>query len=167
MSPIEDHRLRCSEMTARTRSRLEHMEDVPVTRKSHVVCFDVRVFHDPDAGDLHGHVGFHPEIIRRAVDSATFLPWLSEVKGLVVPTLQGPWAPALVFACNKGRHRSVALALIVAHILEMEGYLVHRTHAMKDTWHRGTCAGQCMACARPSARRTEALAKAHRLWSDA
>ncbi|MCP4242686.1 MAG: hypothetical protein GY772_19190 [bacterium] len=169
--PIEqDCHLSARELVEVTARRLRQVPRLAIDPRARILSFDVRKFRDPYAEshgeDLRGHVGVNPEIIRRFVDAPRFLEWVQFIKGLVVPALdrgrENP--PVIVFCCNKGRHRSVAATVVISHVLEFEGYVVERVHLMRDTWMRGTCEGTCPACASRSDRRSEALAKAVRLW---
>lgn len=102
---------------------------------------DARCFGDPDAGPLKHHIGTHPFIIERLVNSDHFAPWLRSAKRHFqrirrrlassatsrAAKLDGDAAleerglTVLVF-CRSGRHRAVAAATVLRHVVaEHEG----------------------------------------------
>ena len=72
------------------------------------------------------------------VKHGKFQRWLNVFKGLVDKNKKEPHI--FIFACSQGKHRSVAASMIVAHILEKEGFVVTRKHMCENTWHRSAVA---------------------------
>ena len=115
-----------------------------------VYMYDLRNFHDPVGKKLCGHVGFHPEIIKRFVesDSPDFGQWLMVVRTeLLHAVLNDKHPPVFVFYCNAGRHRSVAASEIVKYCLEQDNRMhINVWHFAQQFWHRSTCEGRCRVC---------------------
>ena len=107
--------------------------------------FDARCFYDPNRCR---HVGWHPEIINGIVSKNNFSPWLNGVRSKISFALrEDVVVPVFLFYCNKGRHRSVATATVVGHILIEEGVQVWRVHLAQSSWFRGACRGvRCSEC---------------------
>lgn len=109
------------------------------------IWIDCRVFHDPGASPwLRRHCGQHVAIQRRLCAHSAFGPVLSRVKSLT-QTLRAERPGGLLrlgLFCRAGRHRSVALAELLAPILA--GSLRHCERDQPDGWPcRGlpTCPG--------------------------
>ena len=130
------------------------------------VFVDARPFPDPEAGDLRGHVGNHPQIIARMAEHKNFRFWLSHVHREIRLVLQRERTVRIGLFCKKGRHRSVAAAWLLKHIGEREGWMCTVTHLCSHKW-TDTCGGRCDQCGEDSlgeARRQMALDKAWYFW---
>ena len=70
----------------------------------------------------------------------------------------------ITFYCKSGRHRSVACAVIMAQLLEWDGYTVQETrHLCSEWWPRHTC-NMCSECMSATPGRDAALARARQQW---
>ena len=101
-------------------------------------------FYDPASGRLVRHSGQHPKIRQRVRSHASF-PGLVQNAIVAARNAQemGRADAILDFVCNRGRHRSVAVAEEVAGALRREGFLIRVRHASAGAWNsdcqRGTC----------------------------
>ena len=131
------------------------------------VFVDARPFPDPEAGDLRGHVGNHPQIIARMAEHKNFRFWLSHVHREIRLVLQRERTVRIGLFCKKGRHRSVAAAWLLKHIGEREGWTCTVTHLCSDKWNY-RCREWCRECREGSPRGKEirimALDKAWGFW---
>ena len=89
------------------------MDDCPA------IHLDARVFSDP-LKDLRGHTGRHYEMIERMVTHENFRTWIRDAHRTFTKVFfnwrGGPMLSAVVF-CRSGRHRGVAAAVILEHVL--------------------------------------------------
>ena len=111
-------------------------------------------------------MGWHPEIIHGIVSKNNFRKWLYGVRSRTRLALEEDMVvPVFLFYCNKGRHRSVATATVVAHILEKKGVHVWRVHLAQSSWFRGACGCvRCPECTGPNELKDRALEKALEMW---
>ena len=74
----------------------------------------------------------------------------------------------IVLLCKSGRHRSVAAALIAAHLFEATAGLPRprETNHLCATWWGRLCPPECKTCQRPSSIRDEALHQARTMWAE-
>ena len=95
--------------------------------------FDARCFYDPNR---RCHAGWQPEIIHGVVSKNMFRRWLKGVRSRIKLALkEDVVVPVFLFYCNKGRHRSVATATAVGHIL------VKVTSSRTGRWRRRSRCG--------------------------
>ena len=118
---------------------------------------------DPDTKPFRWHLGFHRQIIRSVIDHAKFEELL----------LKAAWhikrnESVVVFCgCRQGRHRSVALALILQHVLDVvygSLYAVVLEFACSNRWtafHRRCSSGACLDCSGPM---PDNIGRALELW---
>ena len=137
-----------------------------MSETSKVYDMDCRKFHDP-----HGetrHIGWHPSIVVGLVQHRKFAGFLQGLRPVIEKMLtKYVVVPVLALWCNKGRHRSVAMSVILGHCLEAMGVTAMTFHLAQDSWHRGSCGGEgCKACLAKSAVKDKALASALQLWSE-
>ena len=127
------------------------------------VLSDVRPFTDPGRGCRLGHIGVHPESMVAMRKHHFFEPWLWRLRQETDQALTGdPPEVIIVFYCRKGKHRSVAAAFYVSHILSQGGHTVKVKHL--GSWG-GTCRGKSENCANlENGERISALDTALRIW---
>lgn len=134
----------------------EHSSEFWRTRKNEVnsmirrgLIFDVTGTKDPDTYPWRHHLGLHPEMHSRA---QKFLMHkgcdiLRKVKEFIASEPN----PCVTFQCNKGKHRSVATAFVVAKCIKSDGHDVEVVHRSRGTWTDSQCQcyfGQCEECSR-------------------
>ena len=94
-----------------------------------------------------------------------FEKWIQRVRMQIMPAIEKrDKTTIIVLFCNKGRHRSVAGSVFLAHCLNQEGVQCTSWHLSKPFWHRGTCEGKCDECCEASDVRTACLARAAQAW---
>jgi hypothetical protein len=110
---------------------------------AYMTSVDCRQFHDPDRCRGINHVGYNAEIIERIVNHGTFEGFIQRQCKFFITMLQnwhhGEPSPTIVFICNKGRHRSVAVGHIFRHIAKASGWVPRTMNLMQD------CQGVCEA----------------------
>ena len=119
-------------------------------------AIDVREFSDPENhAQTRGHVGHHPVIQKGIALNDQFLPMLQWIKHLLQDygVNCGQRHVTLAMVCNSGRHRSVAVGILVQQcLLALGRFSVSLTHISKqDGGWEGTCMGPgppyyCQAC---------------------
>ena len=68
--------------------------------------------------------------------------------------------------CKSGKRRSVATALILRRILQMEQWLVPEVRHLSDKyWGRGCCHGRCGECTESPTQLWESIQNAHTVWA--
>ena len=74
----------------------------------------------------------------------------------------------IVLSCKSGRHRSIAAALIAAHLFEATAGLPRprETNHLCATWWGRLCPPECRTCQRPSSIRDKALHQARTMWAE-
>ena len=84
-------------------------------------------FYDPNAGDLKTHDGRNKRIAERLVNrEAEFHNLVFKVKNFLKKNNADKYE--ISFWCNRGRHRSVACAMLFARILAREYHVDRVTH---------------------------------------
>lgn len=154
---------------------------------SATLVIDARYFPDPHSQDYTRHTGVHHEIIKRICQHRNFESWLAWVKRQFtrahvsavraascdaavtsVSVLAGtPPAQSLTLAvyCRSGKHRSVAAATILSHVLRAQGWACPPPrHLSKARWGKFCCRGLCEECLNPPAQLQETLDAALRAW---
>jgi len=88
------------------------------------VILETLNFHNPDSKHLWRHMGTHPDMMRDVVDHKDFVHWLSLAKCHLMHAIHLCGRRILIVSfCKGGKHRSVAVAEIIAHVLNaVEGY---------------------------------------------
>ncbi len=143
-----------------------------------VVLLDCRPFHDPCSCY---HTGYHPDIVGNIVRAAEgptcscrggFQGFLQGLRRQLEDALrrgrgEGHKDLVLFCYCAKGRHRSVAMAMICQHLLQATQGGV-RCMSMAHTsleFHRTRGCNFCHTeCLRKSPARDTSLAQARALW---
>lgn len=103
--------------------------------KGTIVTIDARMFPNPERrhdNSSHprpeescgNHIGLHPLIISRITSDKTFPAWFAEAKSKIMEAIQKEAdfekTVTIALVCRSGRHRSVATATIIDHILSTE-----------------------------------------------
>lgn len=115
------------------------------------VYLDCTPIDDPATKPFRWHLGFHRGIIHAVIEHRKFPELI----------LKAAWyikhrnASVVFCGCRQGRHRSVAVALIIQHVMrEIFGslYAIDIEFACKDRWtefHHKCSAGACWDCCGP------------------
>ncbi len=132
-----------------------------------LLAIDCRGFADPQRILTRvNHIGAWPQHVQSFVAHREFRPWLLEARRRIRAELQsGRVVLNIATFCKKGRHRSVAGALLLRHCLEQaEGAVVitHR-HLADPFWCRYTC-DNCFECRELSPVRSAAMSQALVVW---
>jgi len=129
---------------------------------------DARGFPDPASiGAGYGHTGHHPEITQRIMNHFNFRPWLRQVKHRFLIAASSSCSDVgLALYCRSGKHRSVATALILRHILQMEQWRVAEVqHLSQEFWGRKVCdPDRCDECTARPIQLWESIQNAHTIW---
>jgi len=140
---------------------------------------DARRFPDPEAMQFTQHTGHHYKIIARLAAHRNFPKWLAHLKKRFVHAHEARVAaraakgdasgvvPTVTVAlyCRAGKHRSVAAAIILVHILNAEGWECSAPrHLSERRWSRYCCKGVCRECTDPSDELKNTLEKALAMW---
>jgi len=138
------------------------------------VLVDARCFPDPGALQFCKHTGHHHGIITRICQHRNFGRWLSSVRARLGAAAAagaargaaGPAAPLLMIAvhCRSGKHRSVAAALILQHVLRRDGWHCSDPKHLSATRWWSCCKGQCVECRNPPQELQSTLDKALLAW---
>ncbi len=128
-----------------------------------MICLDMRSFQDPQRDrNKVNHVGTHWRVIDGIVHNRLFQETLHMAITRIREVLAQKGKVCMITYCNRGRHRSVAWAIILDHVLmHMQDLPTPALlmHSARDTWSFGAC-GECSVCKRPSERRDQALEQA-------
>lgn len=129
-------------------------------------AFDVRLFDDPDAGNLRDHCGTHPEILKRFVLHRLFPQLLQAVRHRLRLLSHHHETVRCVFYCNKGKHRSVAAATVFGPCVDVDDLLrnggCYHITPLQDKCRCRWC-GECRDGPK-SAEGGEAITCAVRMW---
>ena len=118
---------------------------------------------DPDAGDLRGHSGEHCDNMMAAYNHPKMERLLYDVKAQFENARQ-PTVRILCF-CLKGKHRSVCVCRILAHVLKKKAIVAPTVHLSREHWPRGFCHRQCGDCVEGSTRKEEVLQLFEEWWA--
>ena len=113
-------------------------------------------FDDPEGRPCKSHTGYHHQILKGIALSHTFIDFVNKNKRLI---FEAKVASALYAAtryetktrifiwCRSGRHRSVALTVLLKAMLEYDGFVVEKINLTRS-W-RYLCGGpkKCDVCA--------------------
>ena len=146
------------------------------------VRLDARCFHDPDAGKLKRHVGTHPDIIDRLVQSDLFIEWVRKARCEVTKIADGraraqrsgthhDSSSVVLIFCRSGRHRAVAAAAVLERsLVACHGFIMLPVQhfSMDRSGGRGGCL--CPSCQFPGSgdsavAREAALQRAVQVWA--
>lgn len=107
---------------------------------------DCRHFHDPDNDrSLRGHVGRHPNIMRGLVRHDAMEELIDQVKEFLRTNPNGRLVIHLY--CTSGRHRSVGVATVIFHFLDVSEWRNPlMVHFHSPEWREMTCGGHRSLC---------------------
>jgi len=135
------------------------------------VFVDARNFPDPECRTLTRHTGHNHEIIARLVGHRNFQSWLGSVKvDFHQACAQGGNAGSdlqltIAVYCRAGKHRSVAGAIVLQHILTQEGWECPMPrHLSQSRWSKACCKGNCQDCRYPPPSHKDVLDRAFDIW---
>mmetsp|Transcript_103205 Transcript_103205/g.199975 ORF Transcript_103205/g.199975 Transcript_103205/m.199975 type:complete len:289 (-) Transcript_103205:985-1851(-) len=124
------------------------------------VLVDARCFPDPEAMQYCKHTGHHYGIITRICQHRNFGRWLNSVRARIGEAAAvsaargdaGPAGPSLTIGvyCRSGKHRSVAAAIILQHVLCRDGWDCRDPRHLSAPRWSSCCKGQCSECRNPS-----------------
>ncbi|MCP4243149.1 MAG: hypothetical protein GY772_21555, partial [bacterium] len=137
-----------------------------------VIPVDTRMFHDPAARrEGRGHIGVHPSVVGPVVGHAYFPQFVRSVKTAIARADRGtPSTIVLAVFCTSGRHRSVAVATVLAEILtvhEKREVRVSHLCSWGGLWLRsGNCGGplSCAECGNAGPNCRAFFLRATQLW---
>ena len=142
------------------------------SKRDFVWVFDTRMFHDPaESWELCKHVGTNGDIVDGIVQHRRFPCFLDSLyfawQHIGKCINRGAQIRIILF-CKSGRHRSVAAALVAAHLFECtEGMPVPRsTRHVCAYWWSQLCPKDCPKCERQSGIRDKALHQAREMWKE-
>ena len=141
-------------------------------RQDLVWVFNTRMFHDPGEDRvLLNHVGSNGSIVARMVEHRRFPQFLDSLyfawQQIMLCMKKGTKVRIVLF-CKSGRHRSVAAALLAAHLFEAtEGMPAPAgTVHLCASWWSQLCPRNCPECTRQSEVRDMALHTARKMWQE-
>ena len=137
----------------------------------------MRKFDDPEGRDpeLRNHTGYHPQILKGIALSHEFVDFVQEHKRRILEParLSACYAATryettrrIFIWCRSGRHRSVALTVLLKAMLEYDGFAVEKINLTRS-W-RYLCGGpeKCDVCAEGDIAEKVAAARVARLvWA--
>ena len=88
-----------------------------------IVVLDGRMFPDLSS-ELQMHYGTHSRIVRLICDHDMFVEWLRMAKNAISQSLRPGQLAIIAVYCRSGKHCSVALAVVLEHILSRVGCLI-------------------------------------------
>ena len=117
----------------------------------------MRKFDDPETRDpeLRNHTGYHPQILKGIALSHEFVDFVTENKQRILEPIGASASYAatryqttrrIFIWCRSGRHRSVALTVLMKACLEHDGFAVEANHLKKSWKHLCGGPGNCEAC---------------------
>ena len=117
----------------------------------------MRKFDDPEGRDpeLRNHTGYHPQILKGIALSHEFVDFVTENKQRILEPIGASASYAatryqttrrIFIWCRSGRHRSVALTVLMKACLEHDGFAVEANHLKKSWKHLCGGPGNCEAC---------------------
>lgn len=118
--------------------------EVAELRASSDLVIDVRCLGDPSSKQLRMHPGCHPSILAGVVYHDKFAVKLDELKQCMGHNNSS--ILRVLVHCNAGKHRCIAYALSVQHIMHSLG--VHCNVKYYGGWHvgRSCLEGSCSEC---------------------
>ena len=103
-----------------------------------------KLLRDPRCFSLRQHPGLHPAIVDSAAQHEALPGMLAEIKQHVSQES----FPCIELVCKSGKHRSVAMSVLLSHVLTLSGHRVHVEHLNSSAWGPGRrcLEGRCSAC---------------------
>jgi hypothetical protein len=111
-----------------------------------LVILDCRGLGDPSTDfEVRGHKGMHPAILRQfeGEDTKTLL---IDVMVDILLILEKSDAVNVALVCRHGRHRSVAVAVVLHWMLDKMGKIVTTKHTSEGKYWKCLCANSCKMC---------------------
>ena len=120
----------------------------------------MRKFDDPETRDpeLRNHTGYHPQILKGIALSHEFVDFVTENKQRILEPIGASTSYAatryqttrrIFIWCRSGRHRSVALTVLMKACLEHDGFAVEANHLKKSWKYLCGGPGNCGFCVNP------------------
>lgn len=105
---------------------------------------DCKLLRDPRCFNLRQHPGLHPVIVDSAAQHRALPGMLAEIKQYVSQES----FPCIELVCKSGKHRSVAMSVLLSHVLTLSGHRVHVEHRNSSAWGPGQrcLEDRCSAC---------------------
>lgn len=116
-----------------------------------LLILDARPFPDPNSWVLSqlGHSGRHHQIVGSLCHHRNFWYWLRDVKRRFQKELEKSGDISVAIYCKRGKHRSVAAAVILRHIFQSEGYQCSNAWHMSYKQWSFCCYLDCDVCCNP------------------
>ena len=116
-----------------------------------LLILDARPFPDPNSWVLSqlGHSGRHHQIVGGLCHHRNFWYWLRDVKISFQEQLEKSGDISVAIYCKRGKHRSVAAAVILRHIFQSEGYQCSKVWHMSYKQWTFCCYLDCDVCCNP------------------
>ena len=116
-----------------------------------LLILDARPFPDPNSWVLSqlGHSGRHHQIVGSLCHHRNFWYWLRDVKRRFQKELEKSGDISVAIYCKRGKHRSVAAAVILRHIFQSEGYQCSNAWHMSYKQWTFCCYLDCDVCCNP------------------
>ena len=115
----------------------------------------MRKFDDPEGRPCRAHTGYHPQIMKGIALSHEFVEFVNEHKRhILAPTRLSAYYAATRYEttrrifiwCRSGRHRSVALTVLMKACLEQDGFEVEVVNLKKSWKYLCGGPGKCDEC---------------------
>ena len=127
------------------------------TYRPDLILDGMRKFDDPETRDpkLRRHTGYHKQIMKGIALSHEFVDFVQEHKRQILePALLSGYYAATRYVttkrifiwCRSGRHRSVALTVLMKACLEQDGFAVDVINLKKSWRHLCGGPGKCGEC---------------------
>ena len=85
---------------------------------------DCKVLRDPQCFSLRQHPGLRPAIVDSAAQHSALPGMLTKIKQYV----SRESFPCIELVCKSGKHRSVAMSVLLSHVLTLSGCVVRVEH---------------------------------------
>ena len=122
--------------------------------------------HGNPTPELAGHWGENIEIVKGVLQSSMPPRIFAEMAGDLAKASTGDMINIL-FLCNSGRHRSIAMSKFVEYILQREGIPSRPVvHVSRCRWPENVCTSCQMCGAFSEPERRQLQAKAFEMWSE-
>ena len=111
-----------------------------------LVWVDCRGLGDPGADhQLRGHKGMHPAIIRQ-MDTQDAKQMIMQIMRQIMEYCEHDEGVNVIAICKAGRHRSVAVSVVLRSLLEKMGLKVTTKHTSEGKYWKYLCKTSCEQC---------------------